>query len=601
MKKYLFLLVLPLVALFACVADESAYQAQQKEQVNVDDVDYGGDKGDTPAPGELIAGTQLVKIMVDQPDGSTVERRFKYFMPSTLRAGEPISLVFQFHDAVTFNAGTAPGDPIANVSSRDQLNQTASRENWITCFPAATRTDNEDTSGKLDWNNTENELAFIDAIIEYFKECTPKVDLNRVYAVGRAAGGNFAFQLALGRADKIAAITTYPATYSLPSDAVIPSRAVPVLMINKDKDTKFPLATTLTNMGKWAEGVGSYYSTDRVFTEDAILIEGYAIADTYTWRGAKGDALVYAVKGAEGDLNLRYLLPYIATFMASHTLDGSSAGVFVTTSEKEINALPKQKFEVSCKTTEGAVISLRNAPATWSPVIEDGVVKLTAPADFFGNPVDREGEFEVVATLGTESATATVKYKLSPRKTYFTEGDIYYNDNNEPAGIVVWVNPTNALDAKIMSLEGPGSYNTIQYGPLGLEFGSPDRNDGQANTTAMVAYNAGLTKPNTSDNACYVWAAEYEYKGVSGWYLPAIEELKEMGKHKEAIVEQLTALGFTYNFAGATVYSSTTELIDGPSKRFYYFSMGTLAEGYRDAADEYTGYVHVRAFKRVSM
>ena len=56
MRKYLFLLIVLFLALFSCVDDNSSYEAQEKEKVDVEGVTPGGGEEEPPVDGELTPG-----------------------------------------------------------------------------------------------------------------------------------------------------------------------------------------------------------------------------------------------------------------------------------------------------------------------------------------------------------------------------------------------------------------------------------------------------------------------------------------------------------------------------------------------------------------
>lgn len=84
--------------------------------------------------------------------------------------------------------------------------------------------------------SNNDDIAFIDALIQYFKA---KYYINpyRIYVAGFAEGGFFAFRLACERADVITAIATVASAMPVGLAAHCkPSRHVPVLMINGTAD-----------------------------------------------------------------------------------------------------------------------------------------------------------------------------------------------------------------------------------------------------------------------------------------------------------------------------------------------------------------------------
>ena len=121
MRKYLFLLIVPILTIFSCVDDTSSYVSQEKENVDVEGTTPNGGEEEPPVDGELTPGVHLVKLNVTQPDGQVVERRFKYFMPSTLVTSKPISLIFEFHGSYEFEKDELPADPIDGITKTNAL------------------------------------------------------------------------------------------------------------------------------------------------------------------------------------------------------------------------------------------------------------------------------------------------------------------------------------------------------------------------------------------------------------------------------------------------------------------------------------------------
>lgn len=118
----------------------------------------------------------------------------------------------------------------------------------------------------------------------------------------------------------------------------------------------------------------------------------------------------------------------------------------------------------------------------------------------------------------------------------------------------------------------------------------------------MIARKEALNLSLSAANSAFVWASEYSYKGISGWYLPAIKELEAIAPNVAVIQEKMKELGVyttNWDFSAKTLYSSTTEA-GGKGKLFYNYNYSAKQIGYGDSADEYLGYIYVRAFKKVS-
>ena len=62
MRKYLFLLIVLFLAFFSCVDDNSSYETQEKEKVDVEGEKHGGGEEETPVDGEKTPGVHKVKL-----------------------------------------------------------------------------------------------------------------------------------------------------------------------------------------------------------------------------------------------------------------------------------------------------------------------------------------------------------------------------------------------------------------------------------------------------------------------------------------------------------------------------------------------------------
>ena len=267
MRKYLFLLIVPILTIFSCVDDTSSYVSQEKENVDVEGTTPNGGEEEPPVDGELTPGVHLVKLNVTQPDGQVVERRFKYFMPSTLVTSKPISLIFEFHGSYEFEKDELPSDPIDGITKTNALCQLASRENCIVCFPAGEVVVSSDGSGAVNWQNSENHLPFVDAMLDFFKTSSPSVDPKRIYSTGQSSGAIFSFVLAFYRSGDFAAITPRAGQMSIENQTDLPSRAVPVRVFAGEIDDIVQHSAVLKNMEQWAIRIGGYFPGDMVLKE----------------------------------------------------------------------------------------------------------------------------------------------------------------------------------------------------------------------------------------------------------------------------------------------------------------------------------------------
>ena len=606
MKKYRnLLLLIPFLVLFSCMEDESEYSSQEKENVQVDQVTVDTTDTDEELPeGQLVPGLHLVKLKVLQGQDS-VERQFKYYMPVSTDASKPISLLFEFHGSYEFEAGEEVPNPISGISETHVLNQKAIKENYIICYPAGWPEFQQDSSGAVNWagENYTRSLPFIDAMLKYFtQDNEPQVDPNRVYSTGQSSGAILSFSLALHRPEQFAAIT--PRAGQSASTDPFPSRAVPVRVFAGEKDQTVVHSAVITNMTKWAEEIGGYFAADMQM--DSTVFEDYADVTIRYWHGGKADYEIYSLAGIDHNISVSSCADAMFEFQKNHTLDNAATPLFITTSIKEINAQCGETISFKISYTEGATLGMTNTPKGWDVQLQGNEVILKAPADYFGN-IDRKGNITFTVTQGTQApVSCEVSYNLNSPKTYFEVGDIYYNENFDPIGVVVWVNQSNIREAKIISPQKPGQYGSILYcgngEGLGLDFQTPDRKNGYQNTQDMLVRNNTFAEPYTADNAAFVWASEYSVAGEKGWYLPAIEELAAANSNLTLINEALTSIGG--QALDGNVYSSTTQVENGAQKKtFYYYNFKTGAEETKlpyDNNSEYLGYIVVRAMKTVT-
>ena len=600
MKKYRnLLLLIPFLVLFSCMEDESEYSSQEKENVQVDQVTVDTTDTDEELPeGQLVPGLHLVKLKVLQGQDS-VERQFKYYMPVSTDASKPISLLFEFHGSYEFEAGEEVPNPISGISETHVLNQKAIKENYIICYPAGWPEFQQDSSGAVNWagENYTRSLPFIDAMLKYFtQDNEPQVDPNRIYSTGQSSGAILSFSLALHRPEQFAAIT--PRAGQSASTDPFPSRAVPVRVFAGEKDQTVVHSAVITNMTKWAEEIGGYFAADMQM--DSTVFEDYADVTIRYWHGGKADYEIYSLAGIDHNISVSSCADAMFEFQKNHTLDNAATPLFITTSIKEINAQCGETISFKISYTEGATLGMTNTPKGWDVQLQGNEVILKAPADYFGN-------ITFTVTQGTQApVSCEVSYNLNSPKTYFEVGDIYYNENFDPIGVVVWVNQSNIREAKIISPQKPGQYGSILYcgngEGLGLDFQTPDRKNGYQNTQDMLVRNNTFAEPYTADNAAFVWASEYSVAGEKGWYLPAIEELAAANSNLTLINEALTSIGG--QALDGNVYSSTTQVENGAQKKtFYYYNFKTGAEETKlpyDNNSEYLGYIVVRAMKTVT-
>lgn len=603
MKKYLFLAILALFAFASCVEDNSSYDPQDKENVVIDD--YSNEQknsSDSLPDGVLVPGIHLVKLNVTQPDGQTVERRFKYFMPISIDPTRPISLIFEFHGSYTFAAGVAPSDPLQGITVSNPLIQNAIQNNCVVCFPAGTVETQADGSGAVNWQYSEKHLPFVDAMIDYFESRTPTIDKNRIYSTGQSSGSIFSFVLAFERSNVFAAITPRAGQMKIADDATLPSRAVPIRLFQGTDDDIVQHNAAVSNMSEWARRIGGYFDADMQLTEDSFEIEGYKKVDTRIWSGGRTDYQVYSLEEEGHGVSLYYCMPYMWEFMSNHTLNSQADGPYLTCSRKEIDAMCGQSFTVNVNYTDGAQLEV-SRPKGWTVSVKGKTINVTTPQNYYAS-ISRHGNISLTVTKDGKSVTKEIAYKLQAPKNYFEVGDIYFNSNFEPVGIVCWVNDDNIQEAKIISLQevtSQGTYKNIQFGDFG-NFTTPDENDGEGNTAKHVKQNSKLASPLDNQSSGLIWAATYSYKGVGGWYLPAINELKAVEENFDVISQKMQEAGGDEFFMKKNnSYLSSTVTAAGNSskgsKTFHMYSFANKAESTQTRNN--TSYYYARAMKNV--
>lgn len=601
MKKILILLIVPFIMLAACMKDTSAYLPQDKENVEVEAPSEGGEDPTPPAADELIPGIQSVTLHVETADGTLLERKFKYFMPVSIDKSKPIPLLFELHGSFSYE-GTVTPNPIANIGTSHLINQLAIKENCITAFPAGLP---ETLNGDIDkhsvnWDDTENNLKFIDAIIDYFKTKKPLIDANQIYATGESNGANFAFTLAFHRSESFAAIAPRAGLVSPDKETVFPNRVVPIIALNGVTDSYVSHDLMVKNIITLTEKIGGYFENDMQYNEtDTLEIVGYKKYLSRSWSGGKADIRLISILEEGNSISLEKTIPTMWDFLSSHPMNAASTNLYITASKTELIADCNRTYEIEIKYTEGATIT-HNIPADWNPILKNDVIKLTAPKDFFATAA--QGEFIIRAELNRVSKTRIIPFKLNTPKLYWKVGDIYYNNDFEPIGVVAWVNPLNSREAKIINLEASTEryYNGTSKGErLGNDFETPDMENGEANTKAMMDKNTTLIQPNVSASSLFVWAYEYQYKGVSGWYLPAINEYKEMAKNLTLINQRMKEVGG--NEIGKMILYTSTVVISARGKTYHAYDFTNNKAITKETAEEYLGNLIPRAMKKISI
>lgn len=599
-----FKLLLSIIAsfiIFACSEDDSIYSPQQKENVTIDEVENEDKNEEEELPeGQLVPGFHIVKLNVTQPDGQIVERRFKYYMPIAAY-GNP-SLIFEFHGSWEYQKKGATPDPIKNISVSDPLAQLAIQENCIVCYPAGGIDESSSDTAYINWRESEKHLPFFDAMVDYFKGCTPTIDENRIYSTGQSSGAIFSWVLAFERSEVLASIAPRAGRMNTDNASPFPVRCVPVRVFAGEEDKTVIHSGLVSDVTNWAERIGGYFANGVV--ADTFSIPDYTQVTTRKWNGAKGDIEIYSLKGIGHGVSLSYCCPYMWEFWNAHTLDANPENLFISSEIDTIQTECGKTIDFKINFTEGAELRFTE-PKGWEIKVNGKNVSIEVPKDYFA-AIAREGEITFTASLNGQETSANIYFKIAEPRSYFKVGDIYYNDDFEPIGVIVWVNQDNIREGKIISPKKPGQYGSVLYcgrgEGLGLGFQTPDRENGYQNTQDMLVRNNTFDTPYNADDAAFVWASEYSVAGEKDWYLPAIEELAAANSDLAKINEALKSIGG--DILSGNVYSSTTIVEEGAKRKtFYYYNFSTGKEANKPATSdnsEYLGYIAARAMKVVT-
>ncbi|PUV22716.1 alpha/beta hydrolase family esterase [Sphingobacterium athyrii] len=560
---YFSFLLLSLFSFSACVKDTSLYLSQNKKEVNVDDYDKDG-TGPGAVEGELTPGVQLVKLKVTY-NGKETERRFKYFMPVSIVKSKPISLIFNFHGS--YGTGS---DPIAGVSMSDPLAQLAIRENCIIVFPAG-----EDTGAAVNWQNSDYHFPFVDAMVNYFKTHTPLADENRIYTCGQSSGAIFSFVLAYYRSEVFAAAVPVSGQMKL-VESNLPVRAVPIRAFNGKNDDIVVHSAALENINAWANLVGGYFASDAAVS-DTLKIDNYKSYMTRKWNGGKADIEFYTILDEGHGVSWYYIAPLMWEFMNTHPKNAASTNIYLSSQLKRFDAVEGQPFSSEIRCNQGAVLSLVAAPSDWTVTLSGNTLKVKAPNDFFAaTTVNRKGEIKLRAQYNGKTAELSLPYSLAAPKTFFELGDLVYDADFKPTGVVFWVNSTNVKEAKIIALE----HTARPFGAVGTAFFTPNPTDGYGNTLALVERNKEQNLGLNAATSGFMYA--YEYKAgagkTAGWYLPAVDELKLVDANLTAVNNAIKAnAGTVLDISSATgsYHLSSTVTNSAGKKLFNTFDFNT--------------------------
>lgn len=184
----------------------------------------------TPTPTDREPTTDPV------PSGTTNDRPFDVFVPTTYDGSRPMPLVLLLHWL------GASGD---QVEAEYQLEPLAEKQHFLYVHPNGT----PNSWGDLSWNATDaccnsstppvDDSAYLSSVVDGVK-AEYNVDSRRVFVFGISNGGFMAHRLACDHADEIAAIVSVVGATFLDPEMCNPSGPVSVLEIHGTADETVP-------------------------------------------------------------------------------------------------------------------------------------------------------------------------------------------------------------------------------------------------------------------------------------------------------------------------------------------------------------------------
>lgn len=536
MKKYYILFALFSFLLLACMEDESNYDVQEKEDVNVEENQPGGPNGEEDS---LALKPGMNKVFLHLPGERVELRAFKYYFPMSIRKDKPISLVFNFHGSYTFEEGAEVPDPLLGLSSSQIMCKIADTANYIVVFPAGTvPVINGNPANAVNWQSQEEHFPFFDAMVEYFKKHTPYIDANRIYSCGHSSGAIFSFGLAMKRSEIVAAVTPVSGQYALGDDFVKPARVVPVRAFNgmKDDAVNYPDGA-VNNIKVWAEKVADYYGD--LFLSQSLTIDDYKIQTT-EWHGGRGDIELYGIEEEGHSVNWTKIGLEMWKFMRVHPLNATPA-LSLTLDKNKVVVEKGQTVEVGYKMTPGTTMTI-TSPEGWTVVKDDSKISFTAPVASNTDAVS-EGKvtFELSNTIG-DSRTFDIEVKAIQ---VYDLGDIFYvyEAGVETSAGVVFELSADKQSGKMVAFD---EWSMI-WGKDTLLSGLTT-DDGLKNTLKIVQDLASWTVTEYAAKKCSA------YREGESWYLPSRDEFEKLNDQWQLIS---TALGSKMLKQGEAYWTSS--------------------------------------------
>lgn len=297
--------------LVACGKDTSVYEPQKKEDVPPAQ-HFEPDGEDDLSNISLKRGVNKIILDVKMADGATMKREFKYYMPNSVDESKPVPLTFNFHGSYTYDVGITPPDPILNISPNHILNRIADSTNMIVVWPAGIA-----ETGAVNWQNSEKNLPFVEAMLAFFESKVPLIDQKRIYSCGHSSGAIFSYVLAYNMSDRFAAICPVSGQMKLQSTVVQPVYKTAIRAFNGEKDDIVQYAAAQTNIKGWAERIGGY-KVNKLMPEPSVLKQGKYTINAYKWNGGAVDLELFGVMGEGHGVDWFEIMPLMWEFMRSH-------------------------------------------------------------------------------------------------------------------------------------------------------------------------------------------------------------------------------------------------------------------------------------------
>lgn len=186
------------------------------------------DTADAPPPTSTCTGTSTLKTgdskLTLQFGGRT--RSYGVYVPSTVKAGAAVPLVFHFH---------GHGANAAQEVTASGWKGKADRVGFIVAYPEGVDSSwNVGSCCGLAMSENVDDVGFTKAMIEAIGKAAC-IDAKRIYATGMSNGAGFVHRLGCEAADVIAAIAA--ASADLVTDPCTPVRPISVLAVRGLADT----------------------------------------------------------------------------------------------------------------------------------------------------------------------------------------------------------------------------------------------------------------------------------------------------------------------------------------------------------------------------